>query len=153
MMTSLVFRTLDYQVISGFADHDAVSDARGTMSYAQLLHESACIGAGLHHMGIDPGTTIVLDDLHGRDLVVAVLAAARIGAVPAETADFRLVGTPPVLHAPATEVTWDLLDKAGRTEPATAPEHDPADYEAIMRDTYGPIFTTLESGGTINATT
>ena len=148
-MTSLVFRTLDYQVVSGFADDIAVSDARGTMSYAQLLHESACIGAGLHHMGIEPGTLIVLDDLHGRDLVVSVLAVARIGALPAGTADFRLAGTPPVLHAPDTEVVWDLLDKAGRTEPATAPEHDPDGYETIMRQAYPEIFQTLETGGTI----
>ena len=148
-MTSLVFRTLDYQVVLGLADHIAVSDGRGTMSYAQLLHESACIGAGLHHMGIEPGTTIVLDDLRGRDLVVAVLAVARIGAVPAASADFRLTGVPPVLHAPTTEVTWDLLDKAGRTEPATAPEHDPDGYEDLLQQEFPEIFETLQSGGTI----
>ncbi|MET1037362.1 MAG: AMP-binding protein, partial [Aeromicrobium sp.] len=128
-----------------------VSDARGTMSYAQLLHESACIGAGLQHMGIEPGTPIVLDDLRGRDLVISVLACARIGALPAETGDFRLAGTPPVLHAPATEVVWDLLDKAGRTEPASAPDHDPEGYEQVVTATYGTIFTTLQAGGTINA--
>jgi acyl-CoA synthetase (AMP-forming)/AMP-acid ligase II len=149
MMTSLVFRTLDYQVVTGLADDIAVSDARGTVSYAQLLHESACIGAGLHHMGVEPGTSIVLDDLRGRDLVVSVLAVARIGALPAETADFLLAGTPPVLRAPDTEVVWDLLDKAGRTEPATAPERDPDGYEAVMRGAYPEIFATLESGGTL----
>jgi hypothetical protein len=140
MMTSLVFRTLDYQVVTGLADDIAVSDARGTVSYAQLLHESACIGAGLHHMGVEPGTSIVLDDLRGRDLVVAL---------PAETADFLLTGTPPVLRAPDTEVVWDLLDKAGRTEPATAPERDPDGYETLMRGAYPEIFATLESGGTL----
>ncbi|MET0928984.1 MAG: AMP-binding protein [Aeromicrobium sp.] len=150
-MTSLVFRVLDYQVVSGLADDDAIADARGTVSYAQLLHESACIGAGLHHMGIEPGTPVVLDDLHGRDLVIAVLACARIGALPAQTGDFRLSGTPPVLHAPDTEVTWDLLDKAGRTEPATAPEHDPEGYETVLRAGYDEIFSTLERGGTITA--
>jgi hypothetical protein len=148
-MTSLVFRILDRQVIEGRADELAVSDARGSMSYAQLLHESACIAAGLHHMGVETGTSIVLDGLHGRELVTSVLACARIGAVPAETGRFRLVGSPPVLHAPGTEVTWDVLDKAGRTEPHTAPEHDPDDYEQALRDLYPTIVETLESGKTI----
>jgi hypothetical protein len=149
MMASLVFRTLDYQVVAGFADHVAVSDARGTMSYAELLHESACIAAGLEHMGIESGAPVVLDDLHGRDLVISVLACARIGALPAPSGDYRLAGTPPVLHAPDTEVVWDLLDKAGRTEPAIAPEHDPEGYEDALRATHGSIFETLQSGGTI----
>lgn len=150
MMTSLVFRILDRQVISGLADDHAITDSRGTMSYAQLLHVSACIAAGLHHMGIDEGMPVVLDDLHDRDLVVAVLACARIGAVPAETADFRLAGTPPVLHAPDTQVTWDVLDKAGRTEPHTAPETDPEGYEAVLKAAYPNIINTLEAGETIN---
>jgi hypothetical protein len=148
-MTSLVFRILDRQVITGLADDLAVVDARGSVSYAQLLHESACIAAGLHHMGIDAGTSVVLDGLHGRDLVTSVLACARIGALPAETGSFRLAGSPPVLHAPNTEVTWDTLDKAGRTEPHTAPEHDPEGYEDMVRTAYGPIIETLEQGGTI----
>jgi len=150
-MTSLVFRVLDHQVISGLADDFAIADARGTMSYAQLLHESACIAAGMHHMGIDAGTPVVLDDLHGRDLVISVLAVARIGAVPAGTGDFRLAGTPPVLHAPDTQVTWDVLDKAGRTEPHTAPEHDEQGYEETLRAAYGDIIKTLESGGTVTS--
>lgn len=150
-MASLIFRVLDRQVVSGLADDLAVADARGTVSYAQLLHESACIAAGLHHMGIEAGTNVVLDHLHGRELVIAVLACARIGALPAETGDFRLVGMPPVLHAPATEVTWDVLDHAGRTEPATAPHQDPEGYETKLRTLYPEIFTTLETGGTITA--
>jgi hypothetical protein len=148
-MTSLVFRLLDRQVITGRADDDAVADARGTVSYAQLLHESACIAAGLHHMGVDAGTPVVLDGLHGRDLVTSVLACARIGALPSAAADFRLVGSPPVLHAPLTEVTWDVLDRAGRTEPATAPEHDPEGYEQALRALYPDLVATLEAGGAV----
>ncbi|MCL8250207.1 AMP-binding protein [Aeromicrobium fastidiosum] len=150
-MTSLVFRLLDHHVISGLADDLAVADDRGTVSYAQLLHESACIAAGLHHMGVDAGTAIVLDGLHGRDLVTAVTACARIGAVPAASGDFRLVGSPPVLHAPGTEVTWDVLDKAGRTEPHTAPDRDAQGYEPTLRAAYPDIIETLEQGGTVEA--
>lgn len=152
MMTSLVFRILDRQVITGLADDHAITDSRGTMSYAQLLHVSACIAAGLHHMGIGEGVPIVLDELHDRDLVIAVLACARIGAVPSATGDFHLAGTPPVLHAPATEVTWDVLDKAGRTEPHTAPETDPEGYADHLRATYLTIIEPLAAGKTINLT-
>lgn len=148
-MTSLVFRVLDAQVVHGRADEIAVSDERGTTSYAQLLHESACIGAGLHHMGIEAGTFVTVDLPPGRDLVVTVLALARIGAIPSDAADFRLAGTPPVLHAPVTEVTWDVLDKAGRVDPHPAPEADPDGYEELMRAAYGEILATLEAGGTI----
>lgn len=148
-MSSLVFRVLDAQVIAGLADDIAVQDERGTRSYAQLLHESACIAGGLHHMGVETGTFVTLDVPAGRELVVAVLALARIGALPSDGADFRLVGHPPVLHAPNTEVAWEVLDHAGRTDPHVAPASDPDGYEAAMRAAYGDIFATLEAGGTI----
>ncbi|WP_194839836.1 MULTISPECIES: AMP-binding protein [Aeromicrobium] len=148
-MTSLVFRILDAHVIHGRADEIAISDERGTTSYAELLHESASIGAGLHHMGIEAGTFVTVDLPPGRDLVVTVLAMARIGAIPADSADFRLVGTPPVLHAPATEVAWDLLVKAGRVEPHPAPADDPDGYEELMRAAFGDILEVLEAGRTI----
>lgn len=149
-MTSLVFRLLDHHVITGLADETAVSDERGTMSYAQLLHESACIAAGLRHMGVDAGTFVVIDVPVGRHEVLSVLACARLGALPAETGDFRLVGSPPVLHAPDTQVAWDVLDRAGRTEPASAPETDPDDYEERLRAAYPHIVDPLASGRTIS---
>lgn len=154
MMASLVFRVLDAHVIHGRADETAVRDTAGTMSYAQLLHESACIAAGLHHMGVDAGTAVAIDVGAGRHHVTAVLALARLGAVPApqsQTAEFKLVGTPPVLQAPDTEVVWELLDKAGRTEPAAAPERDPDGYEQVLREVYGELLTTLEAGGTVES--
>ncbi|NRQ50270.1 AMP-binding protein [Aeromicrobium stalagmiti] len=149
-MTSLVFRILDTHVIHGLADDIAIRDELGTKSYAQLLHESACIGAGLHHMGVEAGTHVKVDLPPGRDLVIAVLALARIGGLPSETGDFRLVGTPPVLHAPDTEVTWDVLDKAGRAEPHPAPESDPDAYEDRLRGAYPDIITQLEAGEAIS---
>jgi hypothetical protein len=149
-MTSLVFRLLDHHVITGLADEAAISDERGTMSYAQLLHESACIAAGLHHMGIEPGTYVVVDVPRGRHEALSVLALARIGALPGDSGDFRLVGLPPVLHAPDTQVAWDVLDKAGRTEPASAPDTDPDGYEELLRTAYPHIVDTLASGGTIS---
>lgn len=150
-MTSLSFRLLDTHVINGLADDIAIRDAAGTRSYAQLLHESACIAAGLRHMGIEPGTPIVIDLPPGRELVTTVLACARIGAVPASASVFTLAGAPPTLRTPDTEVAWDLLDKAGRTDPAASPVTDPDGYESVLRETFGDLLATLEAGGTVEA--
>ena len=99
-MTSLIYQVLDEHVIHGLADNLAIQDDRGTMSYAELLHESASVAGAFTSVGIGPGTGVQIDLVHGRELVVAVLACARIGAVPAATADFRLAGMPPVLGTP-----------------------------------------------------
>jgi non-ribosomal peptide synthetase component F len=149
MMTSLIFRVLDDHVIHGLADNLAIQDDRGTMSYAELLHESASVAGALTNVGIGPGTGVLIDLERGREHVVAVLACARIGAVPRESADFRLAGMPPVLHLPDTEVPWDLLIQAGRIDPAPAPPDDPEGYEALMCEAYPDIFSALEAGKTI----
>ena len=150
LMTSLIFRVLDEPVIHGLADNLAIRDDRGTMSYAELLHESASIAGAFTNVGIVPGTAVQIDLADGRELVVAVLACARVGALPRQGADFRIDGMPPVLHTPDTEVPWNLLIHAGRLDPAPAPAVDAAGYEALMREAYGDIFATLESGETIS---
>ena len=148
-MTSLVFRVLDHHVVHGLADELAIQDERGMMSYAELLHESASVAGAFTNVGIGPGAGVRIDLAHGRELVVAVLACTRLGAVPRETAEFRLAGMPPVLHTPDTEVPWQLLIKAGRIDPAPAPADDPEGYEALMRAAYPDIFSALEAGRTI----
>lgn len=148
-MTSLIFRVLDEHVIRGLADNLAIQDARGTMSYAELLHESASIAGAFSNLGIEAGTPVRLDVPEGREHVVAVLACARLGAVPQETAEFRLTGLPPVLHTTDTEVPWDLLIHAGRIEPAPAPHDDAEGYAQLMQAAYPDLFSTLAEGGTI----
>jgi acyl-CoA synthetase (AMP-forming)/AMP-acid ligase II len=150
MMASLIYRVLDEHVIHGLADNLAIQDERGTMSYAELLHESASVAGAFTRVGIGPGAGVQIELEHGRELVVAVLACARIGAVPRSTADFRLTGTPAVLRTSDTEVPWDLLIHAGRVDPAPAPPHDPEGYEALMRRAYADIFAALEAGETIS---
>jgi hypothetical protein len=150
MMTSLIFRVLDQHVIHGLADDLAVADERGAMSYAELLHESASVAGALANLGVAPGSGLQIDLAPGREQVVAVLACARIGAVPQENAELRLAGSPPVLHLPDTEVTWDLLIHAGRVDPAPAPAQDAEGYAELLRAAYGDIFATLEAGGTVS---
>ena len=149
-MSSLIFRVLDHHVVHGLADELAIQDERGMMSYAELLHESASVAGALTNVGIGRGSGVQIDLEHGRELVVAVLACTRVGAVPRASAEFRLAGMPPVLHTPDTEVSWDLLIKAGRMDPAPAPSDDPEDYEALMRGSYPDIFSALEAGRTIS---
>lgn len=148
-MASLVYRVLDEHVIHGLADHLAIEDERGTMSYAELLHESASVAGAFTSIGMVAGTGVHVDVPDGRELVVAVLALARLGAVPADDTELRLVGLPPVLHTSDTEVTWDLLIHAGRMDPAPAPPTDPEGYETLMREAYPDVFRALEAGETI----
>lgn len=148
-MTSLIFRVLDEHVIHGLADNLALQDARGQMSYAELLHESASVAGAFSNLGIEAGTPMRIEVPQGREHIVAVLACARLGAVPQETADFRLVGMPPVLHTVDTEVPWDLLIHAGRIEPAPAPHDDPEGYAALMQAAYADLFATLAEGSTL----
>lgn len=148
-MASLIYRVLDQHVIHGLADNLAIQDERGTMSYAELLHESASVAGSFINVGIGPGTGVQIDLAHGRELVVAVLACTRIGAVPRAPAEFRVAGSPPVLHTSETEVPWDLLIKAGRLDPAPAPADDPEGYEALMREAYADVFSALEAGETV----
>jgi hypothetical protein len=149
-MSSLVFRVLDHHVVHGLADDLAIQDDRGMMSYAELLHESASVAGALTNVGVGRGAGVQIDLAHGRELVVAVLACARLGVVPRESTEFRLEGMPPVLRTPETEVPWDLLIKAGRIDPAPAPPDDPEGYEALMRAAYPDIFSALEAGRTIS---
>lgn len=154
-MTSLVFRALDQHVVGGLADHAAIKDERGVMSFAQLLHESASVAGALSHLGVMVGTEVTMDLPGGRERVVAVLACARLGAVPMGAAPrgvatgFRLAGEPPVLHTPHTEAAWELLIRAGRNEPAPAPDRDPDGYEQQLRGSYDDVFGALIAGNTI----
>ena len=124
LMASPIYRVLDAHVIHGRADNLAIEDEHGTMSYAELLHESASVAgsfissaSGRVGCSDRPGT--------GRELVVAVLACTRIGARPEPIADFRLAGSRRCFIPPETEVPWDLLIKAARIDPAPAPRRTP----------------------------
>lgn len=146
-MSSLVFRSLDAQVVGGLADDTAVEDERGPLSYAELLHESACVAGAIHHLGVERGTEVSVDVPRGRNQVIAVLACARLGAVPSEGGTFRFEGE--VFHTADTEVAWDLLMRAGRSEPAPAPAEDADGYEELMTNAYPGIFTALLAGQTV----
>lgn len=145
-MTSLVFRALDEHVVEGLADHPAIDDDRGTLSYAQLLHESASLAGALTNLGVDE---LAIDLPDGRERVIAVLACARLGVLPRGAATNRLGGAPPVLRMPDTAVPWAVLVQTGRVDPAPAPARDPEGYEALIREEYDELFSTLLAGDTL----
>lgn len=145
-MTSLVFRALDQHVVGGLADDTAVRDERGPLSYAELTHESACVAGAISHLGVASGTEVSIDLPRGRILAIAVLACARLGAIPSAGGVFRFEGE--TFHTPETEVAWDLLMRAGRSEPAHAPANDPDGYEALMREAFPDLFSALLGGRT-----
>lgn len=138
MVSNVSFALLDAAVVAGRGDEPVV----GSTSHARLLEEVAALGGVLRHLGVAPGTPVVLDLADDEDAVVAALATARIGGV---------VTTLDVPDAPVVLVTegsalsgegrsrlvrgesvtepdldWRVLIRAGRTDPAATEALDPA---------------------------
>lgn len=147
-MTSLIFRALDQQVISGNADRLAIDDGTVEITYAELLARTAAIAGGLVNAGIHQGTHVALE-LHDSSQVVAVLALARIGAVPDVHAEIRIAGEPPVVHTGEHDYAWSTIISAGKTDPHPAPDSDAQGYAAALKDAYEDIFASLTAGLTI----
>ena len=152
-MTSLIFLTLDQHIIDGRADHVAIDDGTVKLTYAELLAHTAALAGGLAHVGVREGSTVLLD-VQGAALVAAVLALARLGAIPATAlpdlgAGFRIAGDPPVVHTAEHDYPWATILSAGKTDPLSAPDRDEPGYEQLMLEKYQGIFATLTAGKTI----
>ncbi len=146
---SLVFRALDLHVIRGRADEIALTDAAGSMTYAHLLHDSASIAGALLQLGVAEATVVAVDLPPGRHRVISVLACARLGAEVGESQTLRLAGDPIVLQTPDTEVPWDVLLRAGRTDPVGAPDADPEGYADRFGAAHETIFAPLLAGDAV----
>jgi len=146
---SVAFRALDLHVISGRADELALVTSTGSLSYAQLLHESASLAGGLRDLGLRTGAPVSLDVPDRHTWVVSVLAIARLGAEPDRDATFRIEGDPAVVHTGEQEYELDLVLRAGRSDPAAAAVHDEGDYGDRMERAYGDVLATLLHGGTL----
>ncbi len=73
---------IDRQVEAGNGDRPAVIGPAGTRTYAQLAAAVHTAAAGLRSFGLRPEERIVLFSADREELLVAFLAAMRIGAVP-----------------------------------------------------------------------
>jgi hypothetical protein len=137
MVTNVSFVLLDTPVIAGGGEDAAI----GTMTTARLLEEVAALGGVLHHLGVTIGVPVLVDLDDDRDAVVAALATARIGGV-VTTVDSEAV--PVVLVSEGSSVSgegrsrlvrgatvtepdldWDVMIRAGRTDPAACEVLDP----------------------------
>lgn len=161
------FDLLDVHVVAGRADAEAVRWDDGGWTYARLLEEVAAFGGVLSHCGVTPGDRVDLLLPESAELVVAVLACARIGAEHAYGAGEAAVlvtdshageqQAPVVLvkqrPGAARELVegrdydWDVVMRAGRTSPA--PQADGAvvtPYDERTRALLEP----LRDGGTVS---
>jgi acyl-CoA synthetase (AMP-forming)/AMP-acid ligase II len=160
MTPNVSFALLDAAVIAGHGE-DPVVDR---MTHARLLEESAALGGVLWHLGVRPSVPVVIDLESDLDAVVAALATARIGGVVTtqDQADAPVVVVSTGSDVPATErvrvvrgagvrepdLDWDLMLRAGRTDPAAVEVLDPgaaynsersvADQIAVLKGTTAP---------------
>jgi hypothetical protein len=120
---NLCFNALDRHVVHGRADDVALSGEHA-WTYARLLEEVAAFGGVLRAFGVGSGDE-VRTGLTGLDGLVVLLASLRIGAVLVLDGT-SAVGLPggAVLSRDATgdELDWDVLLRAGRTDPAPCAE-------------------------------
>lgn len=130
------YNALDRHVIRGGADDVAlILDAR-TWTYAELLAEVGALAGVLRAFGTAVGDTVAVGTLPVLEGLVVTLAAARLGAVVEHADDLAAhVATARVLVAPtdpaletgdvpvvtvddSTELSWSMVMRAGRTDPA-----------------------------------
>ena len=138
MVNNVSFALLDAAVIAGRGEDTVV----GTRTHARLLEEVAALGGVLRHLGATIGSRVVVDLADDQDAVVAALAIARIGGV-VTTVDSpeapvvvvssgssvsgegraRLVRGDSVTEP---DLDWEVLLRAGRTDPAATEVLDPS---------------------------
>ncbi|OMC03279.1 AMP-binding protein [Mycobacterium sp. NS-7484] len=87
-------------LLRGCTEHPLLICDGDRISYAEAERRSASVARGLIHLGAGKGTHVGLLYPNGIDFVVAMLAAARIGAVVVPYSTFLT----------ATELTHQLLD-------------------------------------------
>ncbi len=183
---NLSYQVLDRAIVRGAADDSLLVDVRGSWSHARLLEQVAAFGGVLRGFGVAPGHRVLVDLPDGVDAVVALLGVARVGAVmvrpPAGLSDVELAmvvaSAEPVVVVtarPGLEVEpaptvisrdpvpvgravgWDIVMRAGRTDPAGA-ETVAADAASALvwpegADTSVRVRTTVEQALTVLATT
>ena len=136
-MPSLGFELLDLHVVRGRGEDVACSDDSGTLTFAQLLERSAALAGGLRAVGVSPGDEVAVEVSPGNLQVQVVLACIRLGAVPADRGDVRVVE-----HADGVTVHGEedhdlsLVMSAGRTDPAASLPSDPPGYAATVLENW-----------------
>lgn len=140
------FNALDRHVVRGQAEAVAVEIAGRKWTYADLLAEVGAFAGALRAFGVGPGEGVLVGPLPGHHEVVASLAVARLGAVRwyAEASadavstvvdkvavrvavlptklDVDLGELPLITVDDSAELSWAIVMRAGRTDPAGCAE-------------------------------
>ena len=144
-MPSLGFDLLDRHVVAGRADDMACSDATGTLSYAQLLEQVAALAGGLRAIGLGTGDEVEVRVGPGNLRVQVVCACIRLGAVPGERGDVRIVegAAGATVHTVDDEFDLSLVLRVGKTDPAPSLAADQPGYRERVSDAFGDVIDAL----------
>lgn len=173
-MSPTCFDALDSHIVAGRADRVALRSPGRDWTYAQLLEEVAAFGGVLRHCGVAAGDRVAVTLPASPELVVAVLACARIGAThdldgddgkvlvttSAGAAVWQDDGAELVIvkQVPGEEAAlrdgrdhdWDVVMRDGRTDPAAWVEGAAVTpYDERTRALLEPLL----GGGTVELTT
>lgn len=130
------YNALDRHVIRGQAEEVALTLDTRSWTYAELLTHVGAFAGVLRAFGTGLGDTVAVGPLPAFEGVVVTLAVARLGAVVQHTDDLAghvatarvlVAGTDPGLETgdvpvitvdDSTELSWAMVMRAGRTDPA-----------------------------------
>ena len=114
-MDSLGFDLLDRHVVDGRGDDIACTDATGSLTFARLLERSAAMAGGLRVLGVRAGDEVAVDVPAGNLQVVIVCACIRLGAVPGNRGEVRIIDEDGIVTVRMDDRDLDLsvISKAG----------------------------------------
>ncbi|MEO7350995.1 MAG: hypothetical protein ABIR34_12310 [Marmoricola sp.] len=137
MTPNVSFALLDTAVIGGRGDDPVLPG----MTHARMLEEVAALGGVVWHLGVRPGLPVVIDLEPDLAAVVAALAVARIGGIvsPEDHPDAPVALVSSGSEVPSAgrvrivrggavsepDLEWNVMMRAGRTDPAAAQVLDP----------------------------
>lgn len=149
---NLAYNALDRHVVRGMADEPALlhpfaaPGTRSSYSYAELLERVGQLGGGLRELGVTPGQTVVLALPLVPELVIGLLACARVGAVAVPVLDdapgaVRRLGEDPAAGRPVVV----LVDAARQpaVDAVLAAAGRSADFRVVLRPRPGTLDATL----------
>jgi hypothetical protein len=136
---SLGFDLLDRHVVDGRGDDIACTDDSGALTFAQLLERSAALAGGLQAIGVSAGDEVAVRVEPGNLQVEIVCACVRLGAVPGESGDVRIVEE----SGDVTVLDLALVAKAGKTEPAPSLPVDAPGFRDRVNEGFGAVIEEL----------
>lgn len=155
------YNALDRHVIRGRAESVAVVLEGREWTYAELLAEVGAFAGVLRAFGTAPGDRVALGRLPETQAVTAELAVARLGAIAVhgdagpEPVRIRVVATstdlgedqtPLITVDDTTELSWAVVMRAGRTDPAPCAD---VPGDAVLRVVDGRPIAVLDGIDTL----